>query len=155
MAGLIQLAGPFLEPWREADRAAQRARRSDEQQARLDELDAIEFRTHAEEIEFLALSWFTDHADRECAWDWALASAHTQRPINYVMNSQLNVAKKTNPLESHVDELRAHLPPLRASAGRDDSSVRADERATVVTSRAPRRRGDSVAAVASAPHVAG
>ncbi|MGW0537604.1 alpha/beta fold hydrolase [Streptomyces sp. NPDC003032] len=111
VAGLIQLAGPFLEPWREADRAAQRARRSDEQQARLDELDAIEFRTHAEEIEFLALSWFTDHADRECAWDWALASAHTQRPINYVMNSQLNVAKKTAPLESHVDELRAHLPP--------------------------------------------
>jgi pimeloyl-ACP methyl ester carboxylesterase len=53
VAGLIQIAGPFLDPWREADRAAQRARRSDEQQARLDELDAIEPRTDAEGIEYL------------------------------------------------------------------------------------------------------
>jgi pimeloyl-ACP methyl ester carboxylesterase len=36
VAGLIQLAGLFLYPWREADLAAQRARRSDEQQARPD-----------------------------------------------------------------------------------------------------------------------
>jgi pimeloyl-ACP methyl ester carboxylesterase len=111
VAGLIQIAGLFLEPWREANRTAQRARRSDEQQARLDELDAIESRTEAEEIQYLTLSWFTDHADRERAWDWALASAHTQRPINYAMNAQLNAAKKADPLESHVDELREHLPP--------------------------------------------
>ncbi|MGW4798917.1 alpha/beta fold hydrolase, partial [Nonomuraea sp. NPDC004297] len=45
VAGLIQLAGPFLEPWRAADRAAQRARRTGEQQARLDELDATGART--------------------------------------------------------------------------------------------------------------
>ena len=64
VAGLIQLAGPFLDPWREADLAAQRARRSDDQQARLGELDAIASRTDAEEIEYLTLSWFTDHADR-------------------------------------------------------------------------------------------
>ena len=111
VAGLIQIAGPFLDPWREADRAAQRARRSDEQQTRLDELDAIESRIDAEEIEYLTLSWFTDHADRDRAWDWALASARTQRPINYAMNTQLNAAKKADPLESHVDELREHLPP--------------------------------------------
>lgn len=111
VAGLIQLAGSFLDPWREADQAAQRARRSDEQQARLDELDAIESRTDAEEIEYLTLSWFTDHADRGRAWDWALALARTQRPINYAMNTQLNAAKKADPLESHVNELRKHLPP--------------------------------------------
>jgi hypothetical protein len=99
------------DPWREADRAAQRARRSDEQQARLDELDAIESRADAEETEYLALSWFTDHADRDRAWEWALAAARTQRPVNYVMNSQLNAAKETDPLESHVDELRGRLPP--------------------------------------------
>ncbi len=110
VAGLIQLAGPFLDPWREADRASQRARRSDEQQARLDELDSVESRTDDEEIEFLALSWFTDHADQDRAWNWALASAHTQRPINYVMNTQLNAAKGADPLESHVDELREQLP---------------------------------------------
>lgn len=111
VAGLVQLAGPFLEPWREAYRAAERARRSDEQQARLDELDAIGSRTEAEEIEYLTLSWFTDHHDRDRAWDWALASARTQRPVNYAMNAQLNAATKTDPLESHVDELREHLPP--------------------------------------------
>jgi pimeloyl-ACP methyl ester carboxylesterase len=111
VAGLIQIAGPFLDPWREADRAAQRARRTDEQQTRLDELDAIESRTDAEEIEYLTLSWLTDHADRTRAWDWALASARTLRPINYAMNTQLNAAKKADPLESHVDELREHLPP--------------------------------------------
>jgi pimeloyl-ACP methyl ester carboxylesterase len=110
VAGMIQIAGPFLDPWRDADRAAQRARRSAEQQARLDELDAIDARTDAEEIEYLTLSWFTDHADRSRAWDWALASAHALRPINYAMNSQLNAAKKADPLESHVDELRAHAP---------------------------------------------
>jgi pimeloyl-ACP methyl ester carboxylesterase len=111
VAGLVQIAGPFLGPWREADRAAQRARRSDEQQARLDELDAIESRTEAEEIEYLTLSWFTDHDDRERAWDWTLASARALRPVNYAMNAQLSAATKADPLESHVDELREHLPP--------------------------------------------
>jgi len=111
VSGLIQIAGPFLEPWREAALAAQRERRTDKQQARLDELDAIEARTDAEEIEYLALSWCTDHADRTRAWDWALASARALRPINYAMNSQLNAAKKTDPLESRVDELRERLPP--------------------------------------------
>jgi pimeloyl-ACP methyl ester carboxylesterase len=111
VAGLVQIAGPFLDPWREADRAAQRARRSGEQQARLDELDAAESRTEAEEIEYLTLSWLTDHNDRERAWDWALASARTLRPVNYAMNAQLSAAKKADPLESHVDELRVHLPP--------------------------------------------
>ncbi|HEX6685994.1 MAG TPA: alpha/beta hydrolase [Candidatus Limnocylindrales bacterium] len=111
VAGLVQIAGPFLDPWREADRAARRARRTGEQQARLDELDAIGLRDDAEEIEYLTLSWFTDHANRDRAWDWALASARTLRPINYAMNSQLNAAKKADPLESHVDELRKQLPP--------------------------------------------
>lgn len=111
VAGLIQLAGPFLDPWREADLAAQRARRSGEQQARLGELDAIASRTDAEEIEYLTLSWFTDHADRARAWDWALAAARTRRPVNYAMNTQLNAAKKTGPLEPRVDELRELLPP--------------------------------------------
>jgi pimeloyl-ACP methyl ester carboxylesterase len=111
VAGMIQLAGPFLDPWREADLAAQRARRSGRQQARLDELDAVASRTDAEETEYLALSWFTDHADRARAWDWAVTAARTLRPVNYTMNSQLNAAKKADPLESRVDELRELLPP--------------------------------------------
>ena len=68
-------------------------------------------RADAEEIEYLTLSWFTDHADRARAWDWALAAARTRRPVNYAMNTQLNAAKKTDPLESRVAELRELLPP--------------------------------------------
>jgi proline iminopeptidase len=114
---MIQLAGPFFDPWREADLAAQRARRSGRQQARLDELDAIASRTDAEETEYLALSWFTDHADRARAWDWAVTAARTLRPVNYAMNSQLNAAKKADPLESRVDELREFLPPCAVIIG--------------------------------------
>jgi pimeloyl-ACP methyl ester carboxylesterase len=122
VAGLIQLAGPFLDPWREADLAAQRVRRSGEQQARLDELDVIAVRTDAEEIDYLTLSWFTDHADRARAWDWALAAARTLRPVNYAMNTQLHAARKTGPLESRVDELREFLP--RGSEETDHGETR-------------------------------
>ncbi|WP_203664133.1 alpha/beta fold hydrolase [Actinocatenispora rupis] len=75
VAGLVQVAGPFLEPWRAQYRAAERARRSPDQQARLDALGAQPSRTGAEEVEFLALSWCTDHADRDRAWGWAMAAA--------------------------------------------------------------------------------
>ncbi|MDI6105120.1 alpha/beta hydrolase [Actinoplanes sp. NEAU-A12] len=126
VAGLIQIAGPFLEPWREADRAAQRARRTDQQQARLDELDATRARTDAEEIEYLTLSWFTDHADRDRAWDWARASARALRPVNYAMNSRLNAATKADPLESRVDELRECLPPGALMIGGAGDSRPAD-----------------------------
>lgn len=147
VAGLIQLAGPFLDPWREADRATQRARRSDEQQARLDELDAVASRTDAEEIEFLTLSWFTDHADWERAWGWAQASAHTQRPINYAMNAQLNAAKKVDPLESHVDELREHLPPDAVIIG-----GAGDSRPAAALLRLGERIGCEVIIIADAGH---
>jgi pimeloyl-ACP methyl ester carboxylesterase len=126
VAGLIQLAGPFLDPWRDAYLAAQRVRRSDEQQARLDELDAIASRTDAEEIEYLTLSWFTDHADRARAWDWALAAARTRGPVNYAMNADLNAAKKADPLESRVDELRELLPPGAVIIGGAGDSRPAD-----------------------------
>jgi len=35
----------------------------------------------------------------------ALASARSQRPINYVMNTQLNAAKKVDPLEAHRTQM--------------------------------------------------
>jgi pimeloyl-ACP methyl ester carboxylesterase len=126
VAGLIQLAGPFVGPWRDADRATQRARRTAAQQARLAELEAIAVRTDAEETEFLALSWFTDHADPGRAWGWALAAAHALRPVNYAMNAQLNAAKRADPLESHMDELRELLPPGAVIIGGAGDSRPAD-----------------------------
>ncbi len=121
VAGLIQLAGPYLGEWREADRATQRARRTEQQQARLDDLDALDERTETEEIEYLTLSWCTDHADAEHAWQWASASAHALRPVNYVMNAQLNAAKNADPLEAHLDELTELLPPGAVLIGAGDS----------------------------------
>jgi pimeloyl-ACP methyl ester carboxylesterase len=122
VAGLILLAGPFLDPWREADQATQRERRSDQQRVRLEALEAVESRTDAEEIEFLALSSFTDHADRARAWDWAMQAAQTRRPLNYVMNRQVNAGKNADPLDSHVDELRDRLPPGAVIIGGEGDS---------------------------------
>lgn len=99
VAGLVQLAGHFLDPWRDGYRVAQRVRRTAGQQARLDELEAIEVRTEAEEVEYLTLSWFTDHADRARAWGWALASARARRPVNYAMNASW--ASRREPIHSN------------------------------------------------------
>lgn len=110
VAGLIQLAGPFLGPWREASRITEQARRSSEQQERFANLARTNHRTEAEELEFLTLSWFTDHADSDRARGWAAAAAHALRPVNYAMNAELNAAKKADPLESRVVDLRRLMP---------------------------------------------
>lgn len=117
IAGVVYLCGPFVGPWREPTRAAERARRSDSRQARLEQLDALTSRTDEEEIEYLALSWFTDHADQNRAWEWATASARRLRPINWTMNAQLNADKRTDPLEGDIDGLRAALPAGSAIIG--------------------------------------
>ncbi|ACQ78849.1 alpha/beta hydrolase fold protein [Beutenbergia cavernae DSM 12333] len=147
VAGMVHLAGPFLGSWREADQATQRARRTDDQQRRLDELGDIEARTDAEEIEFLTLSWFTDHADRARAWGWAAAAAATLRPVNYVMNAALNADRKARPLESRVGELRAAMPRGATSIGGAGDSRPAD----ALRSFGP-RIGCEVVIVADAGH---
>ncbi|WP_369373148.1 alpha/beta fold hydrolase [Promicromonospora sp. Populi] len=117
VAGVVYLCGPFLGPWRESTRITERARHSDSQQARLEELGALTARSDDEEIELLALSWFTDHADQEYAWEWALKSARTLRPINWTMNAQLNADKRSDPLEGDIERLRAALPANTAIIG--------------------------------------
>lgn len=74
-------------------------------------------RSDEEEIEYLALSWFTDHADEDHAWGWALASAYALRPINWTLNAQLNADKRTDPLEDGIDRLRDVLPAGSAIIG--------------------------------------
>jgi proline iminopeptidase len=46
-------------------------------------------RTPEEETEFRVLSWFTDHVDREHAWQWALEDAAVPYPINFAANRAL------------------------------------------------------------------
>lgn len=110
VAGVVYLSGPFLGAWREPTRAVERSRRTDRQQARFEELGALTPRTETEEVEFLTLSWCTDHADRDRAWAWADASARTRRPVDYRMNAELTADKRVDPLESQVDRLREILP---------------------------------------------
>ena len=110
VAGMIFLAGPFLGTWRDPCHAVERSRRSADQDARLSRLKGLEQRTENEEMEFLTLSWFTDHADADEAWPWARSAAETRSPVNYRMNAQLNADKKSRTLESRVDELRSVMP---------------------------------------------
>lgn len=111
VAGLVQLAGPFLGPrWNAAQNDAERSRRSPEQQKRFDELGSKDQLTEAEDIEFLTLAWFTNHADTTRAWHWAAQAAHALRPVNRIMNRQLNAAKRATPLEDQLDELRDKIP---------------------------------------------
>lgn len=111
VAVLVQLAGPFLGPrWSRAEVDAARARRTTAQQDRLEELQVRAHRTEDEEIEMLTLAGFPNHVDPECAWEWAAEAARTQRPINWVMNSQLNAAKRAIPLEDRIDDLRSMMP---------------------------------------------
>jgi pimeloyl-ACP methyl ester carboxylesterase len=145
VAGLVLIAGPFLDPWRESDHATQLARRGAARQARLDHLDGIVARTEAEEIEFLALSWCTDHADQDRAWGWAQEAARTLRPVNYAMNAQLNAAKRADPLESHLDELR--LP-----AGAVIIGGAGDSRPAEALRRTGERLGCAVVIVPGAGH---
>lgn len=126
VAGMVYLSGPFVGQWREPTRTVERARRSNAQQERLDQLDQVPSRTGDEEIEFVALSWFTDHADAHRAWGWALESARTSRPINYAMNAQLNADKRTDPLEANVDRLRELLPVGAAIIGGEGDPRPAD-----------------------------
>ena len=119
VARVVYLCGPFVGPWRDPTRTAERARRSDSQQVRLEELEVLASRTDEEEIEYLALSWFTDHGDPNHAWEWAMESAHALRPINWTMNAQLNADKRTAPLEAtSTGCVRSFLPVPRSSAVR-------------------------------------
>lgn len=135
VGGIVYLSGPFVDlpgstPWRTVARAVEHSRRSPQQEARLEQLEALPSRTEAEEIELLTLSWFTDHADPARAWGWAQDSAHQLRPINWLMNAQLNADKRVVSLESQIHHVRAELPSGSVIIGgegdpRPEASLRA------------------------------
>jgi len=79
------LSGLGLGDWRTPNDAVVRQRMTPSQQERLEQLTGRK-RSQEEETEFRALSWFTDHADREQAWAWALEDAAVPYPINFAAN---------------------------------------------------------------------
>ena len=108
VAGVVYLDGVGIGDWRTAYHAEQARRMTPEQSARLEELSGRQ-RTPAEETEFRALSWFTDHADRERAMEWAYASASVDLPINFAANRALGATGRLT-----TDELTAQAAAIRA-----------------------------------------
>ena len=90
VAGVVYLDGVGIGDWRTPYHVEQQRRMTTEQRDRLDELSGRQ-RTPSEETEFRALSWFTDHADREQAMAWAYKSASVDLPINFAANRALAV----------------------------------------------------------------
>jgi proline iminopeptidase len=121
VAAMLLIAGPFVGDWRTADRSERDRRMSAAQRARHHELERLSHRTEEQEVEFLTLSWFTDHGDPQRGWLWAAKAARQRRPVNYPMNRQLGEAKRSDPLDHHLDDLRTRLPArTELLAGADD-----------------------------------
>ncbi|GAA3149334.1 alpha/beta hydrolase [Kribbella aluminosa] len=108
VAGLVYLDGVGVGDWRTAYHEERARRITPEQDARLEDLSGRP-RTPGEEIEFRALSWFTDHADSGRAMEWAYASASVDLPINFAANRALGATgRKTH------DELKALAATIQA-----------------------------------------
>jgi proline iminopeptidase len=89
-AALGYLAGVGVGDWRRAYRTERLRRMTADQQERLAALRARPDRSPAEEVEFRALSWFTDFADPVLGWKLALADAQEDKAINFEANQMLN-----------------------------------------------------------------
>lgn len=83
------LSGLGLGDWRTPCDEEMARRMTPSQRDRLDSLVGRK-RSQEEEIEFRALSWFTDHADREQAWKWGLEDAAFPYPINFAANRAIS-----------------------------------------------------------------
>lgn len=110
VAALLLMCGPFVGDWRTAYRAERARRMTAAQQERLRELEETARRTEEQEVELLTLAWFTDHADPQRGRRWAAHDARRRRPVNWAMNSELGEEGRADPLEQHLDDLRACLP---------------------------------------------
>jgi proline iminopeptidase len=110
VAAMLLMAGPLTGDWRAWYRSERTRRMSAAQRDRYQELEHSRHRAEDQEVEFLTLSWFTDHADPERGWRWAAEAARQRRPVNYTMNRELGEEKRSDPLDQHLDELRARLP---------------------------------------------
>jgi proline iminopeptidase len=96
-AALGYVGGVGVGAWRDQYRQERRRRMTDEQWARLELLDGRVSRSRAEEVEFRALSWFTDFADPAVGWGWALADAEVDLTINVEANRLLGAEADTWP----------------------------------------------------------
>lgn len=87
-AAMVYLSGVGIGDWRTPYRAERARRMTPRQTERLAALDGRP-RSTKEEVEFRALSWFTDHADPVRGWQWALEDAAVDHPVNFAANRAL------------------------------------------------------------------
>ncbi|MGW2652085.1 alpha/beta fold hydrolase [Streptomyces sp. NPDC001478] len=120
VAATLLMCGPFVGDWRTAYRAERERRMSTAQLERLRELEQAPRRAEEQEVELLTLAWFTDHADPERGWRRAAQGARERRPVNWVMNRELGKEGRTDPLDEHLVDLRAHLPAQAGLLGGAD-----------------------------------
>jgi proline iminopeptidase len=106
-SALGYLSGAGIGDWRGPAKAEAARRMTPRQQRRLAELEVRPDRTRDEETEFRALCWFTDHADRDHAWEWALEFARADRPINWVANRALMAETRRRSEADLLAELKA------------------------------------------------
>ncbi|MFJ2771053.1 alpha/beta fold hydrolase [Streptomyces sp. NPDC087300] len=109
-AGTLLMCGPFVGDWRTGERAERNRRMSVAQRERLRVLEAVPRRTEEQEVELLTLAWCADHADLERGRRWAARAARCRRPVNWTMNAELGAEGRADPLDDHLDALRACLP---------------------------------------------
>jgi proline iminopeptidase len=83
------LGGVGVGDWRSPSQREQARRMTPRQRERLADLQTRPDRSTAEEVEFRALSWFTDFADPGDGWRWATEDARVDLPINWTANRAL------------------------------------------------------------------
>ena len=84
------VSGVGVGDWHSLYRRERLRRMTDEQQKRMADLKARPARSRVEEVEFRALSWFTDYVDPVRGWALALADARSDMEINSEANAMLN-----------------------------------------------------------------
>ncbi|WP_248294831.1 alpha/beta fold hydrolase [Actinoplanes sp. TBRC 11911] len=94
---MAYVSGVGVGDWRTGYAREQSRRMTASQRQRLAALDAQAARSPAEEVEFRALSWFTDYADPHDGWRWALADARGGETINWTANRALTAETRRWP----------------------------------------------------------
>ncbi|MER6824878.1 alpha/beta hydrolase [Streptosporangium sp. NPDC000563] len=120
VASLGYLAGTGLGDWRTSYRAERDRRMTERQHGRLAELAALSERSATEEREFRTLAWFTDHADRTRAWEWAEADAGAPYSINWAANRHLSAEADSWSDETVIRGCRQITAPVAVIHGTGD-----------------------------------
>lgn len=94
---MAYVSGVGVGDWRTGYAEEQSRRMTAPQRQRLAALSAQAARSPAEEIEFRALAWFTDYADPDDGWQWALADARGGETINWAANRALTAETRRWP----------------------------------------------------------